>query len=390
MWLAYVIALLPVVAGAILWTKREEVHLLEWIGAGAIGFVVAGIFHAIAIFGMTTDEETWSGKVIKAIHHPWWHASWWETQTYSCGTAKQPRTCTRRVHRTRTYPEHWTVSVSYGEKSETYEISQERFRQICEKFGVDKPVAVRGSRLHMDAGDANDYHANNHTGAVIPAHETYRFENRVKAAPSLFSYPSVPEDVGFPYPESKDWSLSNRLLGTAKKDFSIEQWDILNAELGPSKWINLIAVGFGDKSSEAAHTLEAKWIGGKKNDLVICYGDAAEGGKPAWVYVFGWTEENIVKQNLQTLFLLNKPGDDLLPQIKTEILANYKMKDWTKFDYITVTPPTWAFIVLIIIQVAAMAGFWWWALNNDYDKEAPYRRRPRAFGYRRRMNLNLV
>ncbi len=369
MWLAYVIALLPVIAGAILWCKREEVHLLEWVGASAIGFALAGIFHAVAIFGMTADTETWSGRVVKAIHHPWWHASWWETESYDCGTAKNPQTCTRMVRRTRTYPERWTVNVSYGKKDEEYGISRDQFRQICVKFGVDKPVAVRGWRPDMDSGDANDYHADNRTSVIIPAHDEYTFTNRVKAAPSLFSYPNVPENVGYAYPELKEWNRSNRLVGSAKTHFSIEKWDILNAELGPTKKVNLIAVGFGDKGSEAAHTLEAKWIGGKKNDLVICYGGTSEGNKPAWTYVFGWTEENIVKQNLQSLFLLNEPNDELLPKIKEEVAARYKMKDWTKFDYITVTPPVWTFLLLIFIELGAMFGFWWWAMGNQFDKE---------------------
>jgi hypothetical protein len=290
------------------------------------------------------------------------------------------------VHKTETHPEYWSVDVSYGTESNTYEISHQRWNLICEQFGVTKPRAVAGYRHDMDTGDSNDYIADNHTGFIVPAHRKFHFRNNVKAAPSLFSYPSVPENQSFPYPEaSDDWGRSKRLVGTAKQDFSIEQWDILNAELGPKKWVNLIAVGFGDNGSEAAHTLEAKWVGGKKNDLVICYGGIGNDGKPTWTYVFGWTEENIVKQNLQTLFLLNKPGDDLLPKVKDEIIANYQIKDWTKFDYLTVVPPGWSFFVLLLVMAATQTAFWIWGFKNEFTKNSAgsYRYRYRPFGRRR-------
>ncbi len=387
MLLLYAIAILPVIAGAILWYLRDEVHLIEWIGASAIGLLTAFIFHVIAVHSMTDDVETWSGQVIRATHRPWWHASWWETETYSCGTAKNPRTCTRLVRRTRTYPEMWTVAVSYGEKSETYEINKEKFKLICEKFGVDKPSKVAGYRLHMDSGDPYDYIAQNKTGIIIPANEKFHFENRVKAAPSLFSYPKVPDNVGFPYPISDNWSISNRLLGTARTDFSIEAWDILNSKLGPQKFVNLIAVGFGDKDSSAAHTLEAKWVGGKKNDLVICYG-GDNGEKPSWVYVFGWTEENLVKQNLQTLFLLNKPGDDLIPKIEEEVYNNYKIRNWDAFDYITVSPPGWAYTLLLFVMAISQAAFWYWGMRNDLDKESVGRYNSPTLSLRRRRYIS--
>jgi hypothetical protein len=377
---SYLITLIPLTIGAILWAKHREVHWIEWAGSSAIGLLLCFIFNLVAIFGMTTDKEIWSGQVKVATHHPRWHASWWETQSYSCGTSKHPRTCTRLVHRTRNYPERWSATVSYGEESETYNITKAQFDFIRSQFGVAKPVAKRGYRPHMDSGDPYDYHAENLSGAIVPGHTQYRFENRVKAAPSLFSYPKVPENQGFPYPYASDnWMKSNRLVGTAKDDFSIEEWDILNAKLGPTHFVNLIAVGFGDADPSASRTLEAKWVGGKKNDLVICYGGNKD-GKPSWTYVFGWTEEEIVKKNLQTLFLLNTPNDSLIPAIYDEVAKNYKVKNWTKFDYITVEPPTWSYFVLLLVMGIAQFFFWMWSLNNDVDKEEP-------FTYRYRRNV---
>ena len=52
-------------------------------------------------------------------------------------------------------------------------------------------------------------------------------------------------------------------------NISARKWDELNARLGPSKQVNLIIVRL--KMPQEARDLEAKWVGGKKNDLVLTY-----------------------------------------------------------------------------------------------------------------------
>lgn len=371
MLFAYLIALLPAVAGAIQWVTSHKVVWWEWLAGSALGFALAGGFHVVLINSMGKDVETWSGRVTHAIHHPWWRAEWTELETYQTTNHKgETETHTRLVTKTRNYPEYWTAEVSYGSRAYSYEISQAEFRQVCRRFGVDKPRAVEGRRPDFDDGDRNDYWADNRTNEVIPANTTYEWENRVKAAPSAFSFPKVPEDSGvFEYPRSADWRRSSRLLGAAKSDFTIHAWDCMNADLGPSVRVNVIAVGFGpDSSSEMGAYQEARWIGGKKNDLVVCYGGVGRDGRPGWTYAFGWTEQEIVKRNLETLFILNRPSDDLIPKIRAEIQGNYVIKDWSKFDYLTVEPPWWAFVVLITVMGAAQGGFWYYARTNPENK----------------------
>ncbi len=369
MYLAYLIALIPLIVGGVLWFRNREVNLWEWVGGAAIGFALSGIFHFVAIHGMTADTETWSGRITQATHHPYWHASWWETETYDCGTEDNPQTCTRMVHKTASYPEHWTVDVSYGAKSGSYEVSRAFWNRICGEFGVTRPRAEKGYRPDMDSGDSNDYFADNHTGVIVPTNTTYHFENRVQATPSLFSFVKVPENVGYKYPEAPSWDRSARLVGLAQSAINLRAWDTLNSELGPTKKVNLILVGYSDADSSVAHTLEAKWIGGKKNDLVLTYGGVGDDGKPTWSYVFGWTEANLVKQNLQTILLDNPVNDAILPKIKEEVARNYQLKDWDKFAYLTVEPPGWTFIVLLLVMGGAQFGFWWWAHRNEFARE---------------------
>lgn len=378
MILAYLIACLPLPVGAYLWVKDRQVVYWEWLLGAAVGFVVAGVFHFVAIRGMTKDIETWSGRLVKTTHYPYWHASWTEEEEY---TDADGNTHTRTVHREEDHPEHWSCTSSYGRgHQEEYSISEQDFNNYCKLFGVKGPKAVPGYRPDFDYGDRNDYVGENHTNYTVPTHTTKNFENRVKAAPSVFSYADVPKNVRvYEWPEGRDWRRSSRLLGTAASDFSTYEWDCLNAHLGPSKKVNLIAVGFDTEDSSIAHWQEAKWIGGKKNDLVICYGPKQGDGTPSWVYCFGWTESELVKKNLESLFLENAPNNDLLPKIREEVSANYSIKDWSKFDYLSVEPPGWAYVVLVLVMAATQGGFWFWAHTNEADEDNVYGQN----GYRR-------
>jgi hypothetical protein len=368
--IAYLIAFVPVVIGAIQWVMSRRVVWWEWLVGSAVGFAISGMFHVIAVTSMANDVETWSGQVTHAVHYPYWHAKWTELETYTVGSGKNRQTMTRLVTKTRDYPEHWTAYVSYGSASQSYPVSADDFGTICLRFGVKEPRVVAGDRHNYNRGDKNDYWADNLKNEIIPANTSYSWENRVKAAPSGFSFAKVPDNAGvFEYPKNEDWRRSNRLLGTANGDFTTYEWDCMNSRLGPEIWANVITVGFGPGSSSDMGThQEAKWFGGKKNDVVVCYGGTRKDGRPGWTYAFGWTEQEIVKRNLETIFLLNKPSNDLIPKIEAEILDNYAIKDWTKFDYLTVEPPWWSFLVLVIFMVVAQGGFWYFAHANDENK----------------------
>ena len=72
MWIFYVCALIPVIVGAVLFWKDEEVCWWEWLISSGVAFLLAGIFQLLAAWGMTSDVETWSGQVVKVSHHPQW------------------------------------------------------------------------------------------------------------------------------------------------------------------------------------------------------------------------------------------------------------------------------------------------------------------------------
>lgn len=380
MWACYAIALIPVFVGAVLWVSSRRITFGEWMRGSIVGLVVAGGFHIYTLKFPALDAHMRSGKVINAVHRP-------ERQTRQ-----------RKGAETKRYDEAWYVTVAVGDREERFAISEEEFEDFREQFGATELVAVRAEGEFV--GDSNNYVAVNHNDVFIPAYTMRPFENRARVDRSVLSSAEPPEGsrlFDHPTEMSKaklmaffavqivvmadssecvpkelqffDWRKSERLLGHAAKDYSVEEWDRLNAELAPGTNVNLIMIGF-DGESTLAHWQEAKWLGGKKNDLVLCYGSSTSSGKPAWTYCFGPTEDELVKRNLESLLLDNPPGDALLAKIKSEVSANYQPKELPALGYFEVPPPPSAIPTLILVMVVVQGGYWLRAYANRNRRAA--------------------
>jgi hypothetical protein len=380
MWFFYTFAVVPIIIGAVLFYKNKAVVLWEWILGSVAALMFAGIMHLVAIVGMTSDIETWSGQVTKVSHHPRWVERYTKhhSETYYTGSGKNRTSHTRHWTTTEydTHYEKWVAHRDFGTYDNTKIIEESEFIEISQKFGGKLYKDGKQSYNNFDgihvSGDRNIYSIDNVNSYVIPVTITRSFENKIKAAPSLFSFAKVPETVKvFPWPDNEEnWRQSNRLLGTSSVFIDPYKWDCLNSKLGPTKRVNLIMIGFLNEGIEYARWQEAHWIGGKKNDLVICYGGGTLKQKPKWAYVFGWTEKEIVKKNLESIILNNYINNDILPLIQSEVSKNYVIKDWSKFDYISIEPPTWSYIVFILGLTITQTLLYFYFHNNLESKNS--------------------
>jgi hypothetical protein len=371
--------------------KDEEVAWQEWLIGSAVAFLMAGLFHGISIWGMTADVETWSGQIVGVAHYGQWTEEYEQSHTRTVGSGKNQRTETYYTTEHTTHYEHWTVSRNFGAYEDVQRIEEGLYSQIYNKFGsiINQKDTQRTTHFggHYDGGDRNIYITHNNTGYLYPVTVNRSFENRVKASPTLFSFAKVPTNITvYPWPENPDWMESGRLLGTASALIDQYKFDCMNTRLGPSKRVNVIVVGFGNKPQEYGQWQQAKWIGGKKNDLVLCFGGGSKTKPADWSYVFGWSESELVKKNLQSILLEHPINDALLSTVSNEISNNYIIKDWSKFDYIAIEPPAWSYWVYFLSMIAVQGGLYWGFRVNDFDKSISNR----SYGvnsYRRKRSI---
>jgi hypothetical protein len=400
----YLIACIPLIIAGILWYSNKKVNFIEAIVLAGLGFIISGMFHYMAIKGMTDDVETWSGRITVATKHSAWKEAYMkeiyrteyynvtETRTRSvkCGKGYTTQTYTVSVRKSKEVFSHleprtrWHSATFDATDSlvGTYSVDEGRYEDILSKFGSSQ--AFPGNRRnwgyrerfnHMIEGDPNDYQTTNVKNYVYPVTTIRPWINKVKASPSVFSYIKVPQNIIpklYEYPKNDNKFLSDRNVGAAS--WNIIELDQLNARLGATKKVNVIAVNFGNGSDPNLATwLESYWIGGKKNDLVICFGtNNPENAitKPTWCHTFGWSEKELVKRNIDTLIIDHGVNSESLSLIEKEIEKNYEMKNWSKFDYLTVEIPSIYFFWCFVIQLAVISIWLVIALYNDFDKES--------------------
>jgi len=381
MWFFWVFSLVPILAGIALLYFDKRITWKEMLGGSAASLALAGLFQLLASIGMTHDIETWSGLITQTTHYGQWVEEYEQMHTRQVATGVDKdgnTTYTTKIYYTTehaTHYEHWGVDRNFGAIADDPEVDQSFYNQVKYNFGntIDETGEQSCSHGgHYDGGDRTYYVSHNNTGYKYPVTITKSFENRVKAAPTLFSFVKVPTNISvYPWPENPDWNNSGRVIGTAQNFIHTRNWDILNSDLGPRKKVNLIIVGFpSGYSMDIAKYQEAKWIGGKKNDLVICFAGGSQTEPAEWTCVFGWTEKTLVKLNLQDIFTKNAINDDIIPKVESEVLGNYEKKNWHKFDYITIEPPTWSYWVYLIVMILVQGGLYLWFHFNEFDNDS--------------------
>ena len=368
----YLIALFPVVLSLVMATfSKGKITLKEWM-SGAIGaFVCALLMHLFSWMGRTNDFEIWSGSVISVIHEPSWRARWEETDYIRIPTGRDSNgftTYTRvpcgshyeySTHNEKYYVQTDLDQIIYIDKTFADDISS--------KFGDWNPQ--KWTRNNFYEGDPNRYVAGNKTGWLQPVTKRYDFENRAKAAPSRFSFKKVPENIRvFKYPENNNAFKSDRIMGTARQTFDSLAFDQLCSRIGPTKNVNLIIIGFGEEEQEIVSWQRSAWYGGKKNDLVLCYG-GQDPLNPEWVSVFGWSQE-LVEKPLLDLMASSTMDSTILPKIEKIIMEKYVAADWdSMMKRVDVEMPAWSWIVMIGFILVSQGGYYFWAWKNELTDE---------------------
>lgn len=383
MWLLYFACLIPVIIGGVLFVTSHKINWIEWIAGSICAFIVAGGTHYVSFNSQTADFEVWSGQITHARQFSAWQEYYEEaiyrteyyndTESY---TDSNGRSRTRTVRKSRQVFDHWEPRTRwhneyftcYSNINTSYSISKEQYNlwktqwQNEEKLRGDRSTFEHNSR--QIGGDPYDYVTRCPENICEPVHTSYSVVNRLKAAQSVFNFVKVPPEIEkqlFKYPETQDPFQSGRLLGTSIGKINIKEWDKLNAKLGPLKKVNLIMIGFDSADHMLAEYQKSFWLGGKKNDLILIYGQN-------WARVYGWSDSDILKKELEKLLLENPINEEILPEIKELVINGYEKTNWHKFEHLAVEPNGSAWFWFFLIMALTQAGLWFMFHGNQLTK----------------------
>lgn len=312
-------------------------HEFDFAEAGvtiAIATVVSAILIAVSVYRDYGDVQILNGQVLKKYSEKvsCRHSYSCNCHTSCSGTGKNRR-CTQHCSTCydHSYDIDWTVDTTFGA------IDIDR---------VDRQGKSEPQRW---------------TDAIVgePAHVLGHYTNYIKGSPdSLFNKAILKSNIyNVPQYNSNifDYYRYNRVVQVGVNlpeatDLNNALADVLRT-LGSEKKVNIVPV-FTNYDANFARALEAKWLGGKINDVVIVTGIKPD-NTITFVKVFSWSKSSILNYELENAvksldkFDVKSYTDVVVDRIK----KHYVQRSSSEFKYLddAVKPSDWVVSLSLII-----------------------------------------
>ena len=297
------------------------------------------------------------------------------TETYDCSYVKN-------------HPEHWVI-VDNGKYE--YEISKATYNNIATQWGTSREFIDMKRRYHSIDGDAYRYVWNNKIEDSYTTTRVGSYKNKIQATNSIFNFEKITKKdaekyglyLDYPKLESVitkgNWFGENEyqptLIGFKTQPDSIKQWDFVNGFNGKTYQFRGYLIAYYNKPYDISLKQRSYWIGGNKNEFIICVGLDSLTNKIEWVNTFSWTDDVSLAHMVEN-YLLQK-GTLYLGELSNNLMEwiplYWKRKNFKDFDYLKPTISEkqllWLSIILGIINILIAL----WVVNNNFTNE-PKRR----------------
>ena len=151
----------------------------------------------------------------------------------------------------------------------------------------------------------------------------------------------------------------------------LKSWQYINGYYGPKNQIRVFLMFYYNKSRSIVKEQQSYWMGGNKNELVLCFGLDSISKKIKWVDAFSWSDKPTFEVNFRSHYIgkdkLNL--EELANWTETNIPKYWQRKHFKDFDYIDVdlssTQQIWLFSIILLVSIGLSVYV---VLNNyDYD-----------------------
>lgn len=353
----YLLVLIPIIFACVAkFMLRKTISWLEMFSMIFVSSLLMGGVYFAGLYCETSDVEAINGlvtdKSIVRVHC---------THSYSCNCSQtcssgKTRSCSTHCDTCydHSFDQNWYVHSTIG----TFTIN------TIDRQGLREPQRWTTVKQHDPVSRAQTY------------------VNYVKAVPeSLFNFnialihnytnsiPLYPLDV-------YDYYRVNRFIADGVQVSDAPVWNDsisrMVGALGPTKEVNAIVVVTKQSDSLYARAIQASWLGGKKNDVVVIIG-APNYPNIAWVDVFSWSTNSLfdVKLRDDILSIGSVQRESVIAAMTNNITAAYHRKSMKEFEYLKdqIEPPTWVIITAIILSVLSLAVLGYYFNKIDLYKE---------------------
>jgi len=214
-----------------------------------------------------------------------------------------------------------------------------------------------------------------------PYTRTERYTNYIKAAPNSLFSKHVADKYEGKIPEYPQFVYDYYKMGRAvsyEVNAPLEQWNTalsnILKQLGPQKQANVVILFAKEKNQTYADAVAYKWLGGKKNDIVVIVGTPSY-PEIEWVRVLTWSKSSLFQVKLRDALIEQKTLDAAATTeiIKQTTLKYYQRKEFKEFSYLEneIEPPEWVIWASFIIALLS-AGILTFLFHRNDEKKKEY------------------
>lgn len=348
--------LLPLaIAVASLLIFKGKVTIAEFLSQIAVVAAFVVIFLSVSYFNRTTDTEIWNGQVTGREHH---HVSCSHSYQCNCRTVRSGSGKNASSHEEcdtcyeHPYDVNWTVHASTGEA-----INIDR----VDRQGLVEPK--RWDEAYPGQPFSSLHHFTNYILAN-PDSVLLGSKGDIKRYQALI--PRYPDVV-------YDYYKHDPVINMGVPNVDLKSWNWLvseaNKTLGPEKQVNVIVILVPTPNRDYMLALKDKWMGGKKNDVVVVIG-STDGHTIDWADVMSWTPRAdfkiSLKDQIQDIHYLDRK-DDIVAVIKTTTLNKFQRMHMKDMKYLmrSFQPSQSTMLIAFILAALLSVGLAVWSIVNN-------------------------
>jgi hypothetical protein len=343
---------------------------------------------------LLTDIEYRGGLIVEARYYEYWD-TWVNktcSRTYACGTYTTGTGSNKTTH-TRYCTEYYDCSycsrndpnwVAYDNQGHSWNITKEEYNRLKKQWNSTPEFVELNRNINYKYGCGNDgdMYKIKWDGNILSSESstwTTTYENHVQVSKSHFDLRDVSEEEAkkfklYEYPKISNYKQKN-ILGLDSMNFistnyklgAYKQFEYLNGLYGPKRKMRIYVLLFNDKPYDIAIKQKNYWKGGNKNEIIICIDVDKNTGKINWVYPFSWGENKRItvdlREDIMNLKYLNFTS---LYHIIDKSTENFKYRDFSQFNYLSVDIPNWIIIIIYIITTLITFGMLYYGYINEF------------------------
>lgn len=382
--------LIPLIITGITWYFwKKHISILEIFLPTLIVAISILIFKYFSTMGKTQDIEYWGSLIVKVEYYEYWETWVEETcvETYSCNCDKDGcQTCTRIVDCSYC-DKNREKYIAYDNIGNSWGISEKKYKELIKKWKATPKFVELNRNIDYNiwgCGEDGDMYYIEWNKDILtsePSVTKHSYENKVQATNSAYSYEKISKkqakQIGlYDYPELYNYWRQKNILGLdslhiGNKNKISQKFEYWNGYHGPTDKVKVFILLFYTKDPLIAYSQEAYWVGGNKNELVICIGIDKNTSEIWWVRPFSWSDNKrvIVDAREEISNMKTLDFDLLYNKLNYIVEDKFQYKNFDDFEYLKVEIPKWCYWVVFILSILISIGVNYISVINYNDKD---------------------